>query len=77
MAYLRIAIRVFDKDWYDLEDDSKRKMSPPLESRICGQGIRIIIQQESAATTVVIVIAIAVIMVTTAVIMLAAIAIAA
>ena len=77
MSYLRIAIRVFDKDWYDFEDHSKRKMSPPPESRICGQGIRIIIQQESAATTVAIVIAIAVIMVTTAMIMLAAIAIAA
>jgi len=77
VPYLRIATRIFDKDWYDLEDDSKRKMSPPLESRICGQGIRIIIQQESAATTVAIVIAIAVIMVTTAMIVLAAIAIAA
>ena len=76
MPYLRIATRVFDKDWDDLEDDSKRKMSPPLESRIYGQGIRIIIQQESAATTVVIMAAIAVVMVTTAVIMLAAIAIA-
>ena len=77
MAYLRIAIRVFDKDWYDFEDHSKRKMSPPPESRICGQGIRIIIQQESAATAVVIMAAIAVVMVTTAVIMLTAIAIAA
>ena len=77
MPYLRIAIRVFDKDWYNLEDNSKRKVSPPLESRICGQGIRIIIHQESAATAVVIMAAIAVVMVTTAMIMLAAIAIGA
>ena len=77
MPYLRIATRIFDKDWYDIEDHSKGKMSPPLESRIYGQGIRIIIQQESAATTVVIMAAIAVVMVATAVIMLAAIAIGA
>jgi hypothetical protein len=38
VAYLKIAIRVFDKDWYDFEDDSKRKMSLPLENGICGQG---------------------------------------